>query len=143
MNGTKLNFKDLRLVYCDLLRQSGKYYIRGDDDASDDRFVVDVNEYSIKSFKKQFNFASQESGTKTQYDINKVMTQHAANFCTVCTVRHLLPNIIKYVGQHDQVMLWSGGDNRKLYATKQSAPFIGKIKATSMQQNIYRNTNNV
>ena len=124
------------------MRQSKSLNIKGDQGVNAALPIIDVNENLITRFKKEFNIIKWKSGTLIAYDTNAVKRQHAVNACKVFTLRRLLPNIIKYVGHHEQVMLWSDGDDRHLPTTHQAASFSGRIKAQSGKK-IYSRSNNL
>eukprot|EP01083_Nonionella_stella_P219587 786443_1 len=129
MNGTLFTNDMIALFYRQMLINSKKYHVvdSGGDNAEELK-EVSVGEKLISNWKKEWNVTKYKSGAKTAYDIDVIMPQHAVVLCKVYTLRRLFPTQIQYIGHHDQVCLFYGGDSRYIYTTHFASSVSGKPK---------------
>eukprot|EP01084_Bolivina_argentea_P047442 87425_1 len=121
---------DLSIFYCNMLQELKCYHIKNiSGDANPNNLIeINVNDYLIQRFKKENNIIKIKSELKTRYNLDVVMVGHTINLCKAFTLRRIFPNVIEYVGHHDQVNMFYGRDVRYLYTTLFAASVFGKNK---------------
>ena len=119
LKGRTFTFKELVDFISFYLRESGTYRIKEDPVNDDNEHLqsISINEYFIDKFKKKWNLSKRTQGTKTMYDYNQVLAEHAIVCAKVFTLRLLLGEYVTYTGHHDQVCLFYAHSRNTTYTS--------------------------
>ena len=130
MNGRSFTFDGLVEFFSFYLRESGLYRIDGEPPNPETEHLkkISINERFITNFKKRWNIVRRTQGTKTMYDINNVLAEHAIVCAKVFALRLLLGSYITYTGHHDQICLFYAHCTDITYTTSTTRGVNGQKK---------------